>query len=79
MRGTVIPFGRSRGWRAPIAASPAPSLGCQPVRDDVAANADWDRLVALVMRASYRRDAESLTALKMCLERLRSLVERDWS
>lgn len=78
MRGRVIPFERSRGWRAPI-ASPAPRLDYQPLLDDVVLNTGWDRLVALAMQASCRRDSESLIALKACLERLRSLVERDWS
>ena len=84
-RGTVVPFERAQRRRArhrPVdraATSPAPCLDYWPQVDDLGLNADWDRLVALVMQAWCWRDPESVDAVEICLRRLRSVVDRDWS
>ena len=84
-RGTVVPFapvGRRTApgrVRAALAANAAPWLDCWPPLDDAGLNADWDRLVALVMQAWCWRDPESIEAVDACLGRLRALVARDWS
>lgn len=84
--GTVLPFEPVRRRRAPgarasaeVAASAAPWIDQWPLLDDVGLNADWDRLVVLVMQAWCWRDPESVEAVERCLRHLRSIVDRDWS
>ena len=48
-------------------------------RNDAQLNAEWDRLMQLVVEACAWRDLDSLTAIEDCVAQLRSQVERDWS
>jgi hypothetical protein len=81
-RANVVPLTRARRDRRassgdePVAA---PWLDAWPPHDDASVNADWDRLVALVMQAWCWRDPESIDELVRCLRTLRSVVHREWS
>jgi hypothetical protein len=85
-KGIVISLEHGRRRRrssaragAEVAASAAPWLDAWPLLDDVRRNADWDRLVALVMQAWCWRDPESVDELERCLRNLRAVVYHDWS
>jgi hypothetical protein len=81
-RANVVPFARARRDRRTASgdgAVAAPWLDRWPPPEDASVNADWDRLVALVMQAWCWRDPESLDELVRCLGTLRLVVRRDWS
>jgi hypothetical protein len=86
-RGTVVPFQRPRRSRAgrrahgidAYAATPAPWLDRLFEHHDLGLNAEWDRLLSLVVQAWCWRDPDSVGELEQCLEMLRRVVDRDWS
>lgn len=75
-RSTVVPFDPVKG-PGQIERPPA-ARAALPVLDDARLNAEWDRLVALVMQAWCWRDPESIQAVDGSLQRVRGLVARDW-
>lgn len=85
-RGIVVPFPRRRpnARRLPRGAAetakmPPPCPVRLYERCDVVLNADWDRLLTLVLEAWCWRDPDCLAAIEGCLAHLRRSVDDDWS
>jgi hypothetical protein len=84
---TVLPFRRLEhpraGGRSQAAGgfeeTSAPWLDRLFESSDGGLNAEWDRLVSLVVQAWCWRDPESVAELEACLASVRRAVDRDWS
>jgi hypothetical protein len=48
-------------------------------RRDLVLNADWDRLITLILDAWCWRDPDCIAAVVDCLARLRRSVDHDWT
>jgi hypothetical protein len=81
-RGIVVPFRPRRpdARRMPSGAAtkPVPCLIKLYESDDAILNADWDRLMTLVVEAWGWRDPDCLAAVEECLAHLRRSVDHDW-
>jgi len=85
-RGIVVAFrprppdtrGMPRG-AVEIANTPVPCLVRLYERRDVVLNADWDRLITLILEAWCWRDPDCIEAVEDCLAHLRRWVDLDWS
>jgi len=81
-RGIVVTF-RPRPCAHPIPSGPAATAKnclvrlCE--RRDVVLNANWDRLIALVLDAWFWRDPDCIAEVVDCLALLRRSVDHDWS
>ena len=62
-----------------IAKNPAPCIIRLYESRDIALNAAWDRLLALVLEAWSWRDLDCLVSVEDCLADLRCAVDHDWS
>jgi hypothetical protein len=85
-RGIVVPFRRPRpdtrrmpSGAAETAKKPVPCLIRLYESRDVVLNADWDRLMTLVVEAWCWRDPDCFAAIEDCLAHLRRSVDHDWS
>ena len=85
-RGIVVSFARRRSdsqqtpsETAETDRKPATCLVRLYEGRDVGLNADWDRLIRLVVEAWSWRDPDCVDAVEACIAHLRRSVEHDWS
>jgi len=85
-RGIVVAFRQRRpesrmepGGAAQIGETPVPCLVRLYERRDVVLNADWDRLITLILDAWCWRDPDCIAEVEDCLAHLRRWVDLDWS
>lgn len=84
-RGIVVAFRRRRdtcrmpSGTAKTAKQPVSCVIRLYESRDVGLNADWDRLLTVVLEAWCWRDPDCLAAVEDCLTRLRRSVDHDWS
>jgi hypothetical protein len=64
---------------AETAKKPVPCLVRLDESGDAVLNAEWDRLMTLVVEAWCWRDPDCFAAIEDCLTHLRLSVDHDWS